>query len=63
MTQNTIQKSISIVFLRKALFVMIRHSASTVNRSSRPLEIFQMAHVQGVTASVYGTCWVTNHDE
>jgi hypothetical protein len=31
--QNTIQKSISIVFLRKRYFVMIRHSASTVNRN------------------------------
>jgi hypothetical protein len=26
---------------------MIRHSASTVNRSSHPLEILKMAHVQG----------------
>ena len=26
---------------------MIRHSASTVNRSSLPLEILKMAHVQG----------------
>ena len=27
------------------------------------LEILKMAHVQGVTASVYGTGLVTNHDE
>ena len=35
------------LFFVWALFGMIHHSASIVNRSSHPLEIFKMAHVQG----------------
>ena len=53
--QNTTQKSISIVFSVSA----IRHDSSLSKyrkQKQSPLEIFKMAHVQGVTTSVYGTC-------
>jgi hypothetical protein len=45
MTQNTIQKSISIVFCISVLFVMIRHSASTVNSSHPP--VTEQRHTEG----------------
>jgi hypothetical protein len=61
--QNTTQKSISTAFCVSS----IRHDSSLSKyrkQKQSPLEILKMAHVQGGgTASVYGTCWVTNHDE
>jgi hypothetical protein len=43
---------------------MIRHSASTVNRSSQPPgNIKNGTRPGGVTAFVYGICLVTNHDK
>jgi hypothetical protein len=57
----TTQKSISIVFCVS----VIRHDSSLSKyrkQKQSPLEILKMAHVQGVMASIYDTCWVTNHD-
>jgi hypothetical protein len=60
--QTTTQKSISIVFSVSS----IRHDSSLSKyrkQKQHPLKILKLVHIQGVTASVYGTCWVTNHDE
>jgi hypothetical protein len=54
-TQNTTQKSDAIAFCVSS----IRHDSSLSKyrkQKQSPLEILKMAHVQGVTASVYGTC-------
>jgi hypothetical protein len=62
MAQNTIQKSISIVISASA----IHHnwySAITVNRNSHPWKYSKWHMSRGVTASVYGNCRATNHDE
>jgi hypothetical protein len=61
-TQNTIQKSISIVFCISA----IRHDSSLSKylkqKQLHPWTCAILSISRGA-ASVYGTCWVTNHDE
>jgi hypothetical protein len=62
--QNTIQKSISIVFWVSA----IRHDLSLIKypkqKQSPPGSVpFWIFPGGEVTAAVYDTCWVTNHDE
>jgi hypothetical protein len=55
--QNTTQKAISIVFLRKVLFVVIRHSASTLDSSSHPPENIQNGAVWEKAMDI--SRWVT----
>ena len=51
-----LHRSPSPLLFASALFIMIRHSASTVNRSSHPPGRAPFLVFPGGTASVYGTC-------